>query len=162
MSKLDNVSFSDIKIFGRIYTVQLKDNLIPPCMLQVEYCWVKITSCIQYLNRHPLHSCPHQANCLACAPPNVTLILNKLLNETYNINSIYTKSLWISSLYVLIHPLSYWKAAHVQYISCPTVWLGVENGFDIENGFFIGDWISINLFEFIQSVGWKVRKYFIS
>ena len=35
--------------------------------------------------------------------------------------------------------LSYLKAARVQYISCPTIWPGVENGFGIENGFFIGD-----------------------
>ena len=56
-----------------------------------------------------------------------------------------------------LNPLCYWKAARMQYISCPTVWLGVENGFGIENEFFIGNWISINLFEFVQSVGWKVR-----
>ena len=70
------------------HMVQLKGNLIPACMLQVEY-WVKIASCIQYLNGHPLHSCLHQANCLACAPANVTLILNEILNETYNINSMH-------------------------------------------------------------------------
>ena len=87
------------------HTVQLKGNLIPACMLQVECCWVKIASCIQYLNRHRLHSCLHQANCLACAPANVTLILNELSNKTFNINSIYTMNLQILSLYVLIDPL---------------------------------------------------------
>ena len=48
--------------------------------------------------------------------------------------------------------LSYWKAACVQYIPFPTVWPDVENEFGVENGFFISDWISINLFEFVQSV----------
>ena len=79
------------------------------------------------------------------------------LNEHYNINSIYTMNLRRLSLYLLINPWiqcpSYWIAAHMQYISFPTIWLGVENGL------FIGDWISINLFKFVQSVGWKVRKY---
>ena len=83
-------------------------------------------------------------------------------NETYNINSIYKMNLRILSLYILIDPLSYWKAAHMQYISCPAVCLGVENGFGLENGFFIGNWISINLFKFVQSVGWKVGKYFLA
>ena len=41
--------------------------------MYVEYCQVKITSCVQYLNGCPLRSCPHQANCLACAPANITL-----------------------------------------------------------------------------------------
>ena len=89
---------------GQVYTVQLKGNLIPVCMLQVEYCRVKITSCVQYLSRHPLRSCMHQANCLACAPVNVILILNELLNKTCNINSIYTMNLRILSLCV---PWSY-------------------------------------------------------
>ena len=40
-------------------------------------------------------------------------------------------------------------AAHVQYISCPTVWLGGENEFGVDNGFITGDWISINLFDFV-------------
>ena len=84
--------------------VQLKGNLIPACMLQVEYCLVKTTSCVQYLNGHPLRSCPHQTNYLACAPTNVALILNELLNETCNINSIYMMNLWILFLYALIDP----------------------------------------------------------
>ena len=84
--------------------VQLKGNLILVRMLQVEYCRVKITSCAYYLNRCLLHPCPHQANCLACAPENITLMLNKLLNETYNNNGIYTMNLRILSLYVLIDP----------------------------------------------------------
>ena len=86
------------------------------------------------------------------------IILYEILNEYYNSNSIYTMNLWILSLYVLIDPWihcpSYWKAARVQCISCPTVWTGVENWFGEENRFFIGDWISINLFKFVQSVGW--------
>ena len=73
--------------------VQLKGNLIPTHMLQVEYCQVKIISCIQYLNRCLLCSCPHQANHQVCAPASVTLILNEILNEIYNINSIYMMNL---------------------------------------------------------------------
>ena len=53
--------------------VQLKGNLVSTRVLQVEYCQVKITSCVQYLNGHPLCSCPHQANCLACALANIKL-----------------------------------------------------------------------------------------
>ena len=93
------------------------------------------------------------------------IILYELLNEIYNINSIYTINLQTLSLYVPINQSlnllsqSYWKAAHVQYVSCSTVWQGVVNGFGVENRFIIGDWISINLFKFAQSVGWKVRKY---
>ena len=90
--------------FNTCDMVQLKGNLIPTRVLQVEYCWVKITSCVQYLNGHPLRSCPHQANCLVCAPANVTLILNDLLNETYSITSIYTMNLRILSLYILFDP----------------------------------------------------------
>ena len=56
-------------------TVQLKGNLIPIHMLQVEYCRIKITSCVQYMNGHPLRLCLHQANCLACAPTNITLFV---------------------------------------------------------------------------------------
>ena len=89
-------------------TVQLKGNLIPARVLQVEYCRVKITSCAQYLNGRPLCSYPHQANCRACAPANNTceqyIILYELLNEHYNINSRYTMNLQILSLYVLIDP----------------------------------------------------------
>ena len=61
--------------------VQLKGNLIPTHMLQVENSWVKVTSCVQYFNGHPLRSYPHQAKRRACAPTNVTLILNKPLNK---------------------------------------------------------------------------------
>ena len=75
------------------------------------------------------------------------IIFYELLNEYYINNSIYMMNLQIISLYVLIDPWihcpSYWKAAPVQYISCTTVWLGVENGFGIKNGFFIGKWIFI-------------------
>ena len=79
-------------------------------ILSGEYCRVKITSCVQYLNRGPLRICPHQANCLACAPAYVTLISNELLNQIWNINSMYMMNLWILSLYVLIDP----------WIHCPT------------------------------------------
>ena len=56
--------------------VQLKGNLIHVRMLQLEISHVKITSCIQYLNGRPLRFCPNQANCQACVPVNVPLILN--------------------------------------------------------------------------------------
>ena len=50
---------------------------------------------------------------------------------------------------------SYWKTTHVQLCA-----VSHSLSFGVENGFFIGDWISINLFEFDLSVGWKlVRKY---
>ena len=62
--------------------VQLKGNLIPTHVLQVENSRMKITSCIQYFNECPLHSYQHQANRPVCASANVTLILNKFLNET--------------------------------------------------------------------------------
>ena len=114
----------------------------------------------------PLRSCLHQVNCLACEPTIIELILNELLNEAYNINSTYIHDKLMNIFSVCsnwsLNPLSYLKAAHVQYISCPTVWLGVENGSGVENGYFIGDWISINLFKFVQSVCLKVWKYFIS
>ena len=125
-------------------------------------CRVKITSWVQYLNGCPLHACLHQAISIVCNHEHY-IILSELLNEYYNINSIYMMNLRILSLYFLIdswiHCPSYLKAARMKHISCPTVWPDVENGFGVENGFFIGDWIYINLFEFIQSVGWKVRKY---
>ena len=74
--------------------VQLKGNLIPACVLQVEYCRVKITSCVQYLNGRPLLSCLHVVNCLACAPMNISyIILYEILNENYNISSICTMNL---------------------------------------------------------------------
>ena len=38
-----------------------------------------------------------------------------------------------------LNPLSNCKAAHVQYISCSTVWPDVDNGFGVENRFFIGN-----------------------
>ena len=63
------------------YTVQLKGNLIPACVLQIDNSWVKITLCIQYMNGHQSRSCSYQANCWAFTPTNVALILNKLFNE---------------------------------------------------------------------------------
>ena len=36
----------------------------------------------------------------------------------------------------------------------------VKNVFGIENGSFIGNWISINLFAFGPSVGWKNASYY--
>ena len=33
----------------------------------------------------------------------------------------------------------------------------MENGFGVENGFFIGDWISNNLYEFVQ-ISWLEGK----
>ena len=84
-SKISTVS---LVLTGYGFTVQFKGNLIPALMLQVEYCQMKITSCVQYLNGRPLRSCLHQANCLACASISVTFTLNELLNETYNISCI--------------------------------------------------------------------------
>ena len=55
--------------------VQLKGNLIPACMLQLENSQVKITSCVQYLNGRLLRSCLHQANRWMCVLTNVALIL---------------------------------------------------------------------------------------
>ena len=61
--------------------VQLKGNLIPTRVLQVENSQLKKTSCIQYLNGCPLRLCPHHANHQASAPMNITFILNELFNE---------------------------------------------------------------------------------
>ena len=91
-----------------LWTSALYRNCIK--LLQVEHCQVKITSWVQYLNGNQLHSCPHQANCVACAPVNVAVILNELLKETYNINSLYTMNSQILPLYVLIDP----------WLHCPT------------------------------------------
>ena len=57
-----------------------------------------------------------------------------------------------------LNRLSYWKAAHVQlHAVFHTLLFGLENGFGIENESFISDYISINLFAFVQLVGWKVE-----
>ena len=96
-----------------------------------------------------------------CTPKHY-VILYELLNEIYNVTSIYTYDELTNIVSVCsnqsLDPFSNWKAFHAQYISYPIVWPRVENGFGVENGFFIGDWIFINLFEFVWSVGWKVRK----
>ena len=99
-----------------LHTVQLKGNLISTCILQLENSRVKITSCIQYLNGRPLRSyaCPDQANCQACVPANVPLILNKLFNENWlcihnelrNIVSVCSNQ--------SLNWFSYWKTAHMQ------------------------------------------------
>ena len=72
------------------------------------------------------------------------IILYELLNEYYNMN-IHDELMNNVSVCSnrSLNPLFYCKATHVQYI---TVWPGVESGFGLENGLFIGDWISINLF----------------
>ena len=54
-----------------LHTVQFKGNLILTHILQLEISRVKITSCVQYLNGHPLHLSPHEANRWACVPMNV-------------------------------------------------------------------------------------------
>ena len=64
-----------------VITVQLKGNLIPTQVVQVDTL-MKITSCVLYLNGCLLHLCLHQANHRACAPTNVALISNKLSDET--------------------------------------------------------------------------------
>ena len=86
--------------------------------------------------------------------------LYSIFNKAYNINSIYyMMNLRILSL------CSNWDCPTEKLFVCsiswsyPTVWLDVENGFGVENGSFIGDWISIKLFVFPQSFGWKVRRY---
>ena len=88
--------------------VQLKGNLIPAYVLQLEISCVKIKSCVQYLNRCPLCLCSNQANCLA-HPQMFHLLLNKLLMKL-NINCIHPMNLRILSLYVPIDP----------WIDCPT------------------------------------------
>ena len=61
--------------------------------------------------RGPLRSCPHQANCLVCASTNVALILNKLLNEIYNIHSTYIRNELINIIFACsnrsLNPLFY-------------------------------------------------------
>ena len=86
---------------------QLKGNLMPARVLQVEYCRVKITLCIQHLNVHPLRLCPHHASCQRHVHPQTLLILNELFNETNNINSIHTVNLLILSLYIPVVPSIY-------------------------------------------------------
>ena len=66
---------------GRLYMVQLKGNLIPARMLQVDNSQVKITSCIQYMNRHLSRLYLHQANCRACAPANVVHSFEQTFNK---------------------------------------------------------------------------------
>ena len=83
--------------------VQLKDNLIPARVLQLEISRVKTTSCVQYLNGRLLHLCLHQGNRQAYVPTNVPLILNKLFMKL-NINCIYMMNLQPLSLYVPIDP----------------------------------------------------------
>ena len=130
-------------------TVQLKGNLILDTRTHAPGWIFSGEDYIMLLifNGHPLHSCPYQPNHLACTPANVTLILNKLFSKTYNINSIYTMNLRILSLYVLIEPWIHYPTEKLLdcSISCPTVWLDVENGFGVENGSFIGNWISSRL-----------------
>ena len=56
--------------------------------------------------------------------------------------------------------LSYWKTAHMQLCTVSHSLLFGVPAFGVENGSYIADWISINLFTFGLSVGWKpVRKY---
>ena len=81
-------------VIDHCHTVQLKGNLIPARVLQVEYCQVKIIKggpiplfCDTFNTKYRAENftdtdsdtnTPHQANCWACAPTNVTLILNEL------------------------------------------------------------------------------------
>ena len=97
------------------------------------------------------------ADCLACAPATITLLC---MNFQIKFIILIVYARWTYEYCPVcsnwsLNPLCYWKAAHVQYISCSTVWPGLENGFGVENGFCIGNWISINLFEFVHSIGWK-------
>ena len=87
------------------------------------------------------------------------IILYKLLNEYYNTNSLYTMNLQILSLYVLIDP----------WIHCPILKSCSRAAYLMPYCLAgCGEWIWcrewilywwLNLFEFVQSVGWKVRKY---
>ena len=59
-----------------------------------------------------------------------------------------------------LNQFSYWKTAHMQLRAVSHSLLFGVLSFGMENGSFIGNWISINLFAFGLSVGWKlVRKY---
>ena len=79
-----------------------------------------------------------------------------------NINCIYMIKLRTLSLYVPIDPWIDSPTEKLLTCSCVvshSLLFGVLS-FCVENGSFIGDWISINLFTFGLSVGWKlVRKY---
>ena len=145
-----------IKLYGleHITTVQLKGNFIPACMLYVENFCVKITSCVQYIwiGIRYIHACIRQI--VKCVHPQMlhSFWINFLMK--LNINCIHMMNLQIIIVSVCsnrsLNRLSYWKAAHVQLCAV----------FGIENESFIGDYISINLFAFVQSVGCKVGKYF--
>ena len=84
-----------------IVVVQLKGNLIPEHVLQVEYCWVKVRL---MLERVPITFVPTSGKLSGMYTCECYTHLNELLNETYNINSIYTMNLRILSLYILIGP----------------------------------------------------------
>ena len=59
-----------------------------------------------------------------------------------------------------LNRFSYWKTAHMQLHAVSHSQLFCVLLFGVENGPFIGDWISINLFTFGLSAGWMpVRKY---
>ena len=71
-------------------TVQLKGDLIPAHVLQVEHCRVKITSCFQYLNGCPVKFMPASGKLSGVCTYKHYIILYEFLNEYYhNINSIY-------------------------------------------------------------------------
>ena len=53
-----------------------------------------------------------------------------------------------------LNQVSYWKDAHVQlHVVSHALLFDVDNGFGVENGSFIVNEISTNLFVLVQSVG---------
>ena len=79
-----------------------------------------------------------------------------------NINCIHNELMNIISVcsYWSLNWLSYWKITRVRLCAVTHSLLFGVLLFIMENGSFIGDWISINLFAFGLSVDWKpVRNY---
>ena len=123
-------------------TVQLKCNLILTRVLQLEISRVKITSCVQYLNGCSLHSCLHQANHRACVPANVSLILNKLFNETdyyLYIHDGLTYEHFLCMFQLILESILLLNTAHVQLHAVSHSLLFGVLLFGVENGSFIGD-----------------------
>ena len=86
-----------------MYTVQLKGNLIPARVLQVEYCRVKVKLC-SIFELAPVMFVPTSGKSSGVCTHKHYIILYELLNEIHNINSIYLMNLRILSLHVLIDP----------------------------------------------------------
>ena len=61
--------------------LQLKGNMIPAPVLQVDSSQVKITLCVQYMNGRHSRLCLHQANRRVYAPMNVAHSFEQTFNE---------------------------------------------------------------------------------